>query len=145
MSEFIGFKYGLVVNGVDLSARVTSMKDSFSQEIKEWMSSNVTGTSAQRHRLPGVQDESLDVTMKDDFSASGAGSVHNTVRPLIGNTGFTVVWSYNGPTSSPSTTNPVYTMTAILDQVPTGGSVNEVMEKQVKFMLASGTVSVATT
>jgi len=141
MAEFIGFKFGLVVNSVDLSAYVTNLKENFSQEVKEWMASNVTGTSALRRRLPGVQDNTLEVTLKDDFAA---GKTHATLRPLIGNTGFAVVWSFNGATSAPSATNPVYTATMILDQVPTGGAVNEVMEKTVKFMLSSGTVSVAT-
>lgn len=144
MSEFIGFKFSISVNGVDLSARVTNMKNTHSQEIKEWLASNPSGTSAQRHRLPGVQDMKLDVTYKDDLSASGAGSVHATHEALMGNTGYTVSWCYNGTVSAPSPTNPVFSMTAIHTEVPLGGSVNEVMEKQMSYMLASGSVTIAT-
>jgi len=144
MSEFIGFKFSISVNSVDMSSHVTSMKNTHSQEIKEWLASNPTGTSAQRHRLPGVQDMKLDVTYKDDLAASGAGSVHNTHRALMGNTGFTVTWCYNGAINAPSTTNPVYSMTAILSEVPLGGAVNEVMEASYSYMLASGAVTVTT-
>lgn len=143
MAEQIGFKYDITVDGVNLASRVTSMKHTESQEIKEWLASNPSGTSAQRHRLPGVQDMKLDVTYKDDLTASGTNSVHFTHRGLIGNTGFSVVWCYNGVVGSPSATNPVYTMTAIMSDVPQGGAVNDVMEMQASYMLASGAVSVA--
>jgi hypothetical protein len=143
MAEQIGYKYDLVVNGVTLSSHVTSMKHTDSQEIKDWLASNPTGTSAQRHRLPGVRDMKLDVTAKDDFVASGAGSVNATMVALMGITGYTVTWCYNGVVGSPSGTNPVYSMTAIHSDVPTGGSVNDVMEKQLSFMLASGAITIS--
>jgi hypothetical protein len=143
MSEFIGYKFSITVNGVDLSSHVTDMKNTRSQEIKEWLSANASGTSAQRHRLPGVQDMKLDVTYKDDLAGSGAGSVNATHEALMGNTGYTVTWCYNGLVAAPSATNPVFTMTAIHSDLSLGGAVNEVMEKQVSYMLASGSVSVA--
>jgi hypothetical protein len=80
MSEFVGFQFHLVVNSVNLSARVTNMTSNREQEIKEWLASNVGGTTASRRRLPSVQDLKLSVTFKDDFAASGAGSVHNTLE-----------------------------------------------------------------
>jgi hypothetical protein len=143
MAEQIGFKYDITVNAVNLASHVVMMKHTESQEIKDWLASNPSGTSAQRHRLPGVQDMQLDVTYKDDLAASGSGSVHFTNRGLMGNTGFVIVWCYNGVVGAPSATNPVYTMTAILADVPMGGNVNDVMDAQYKYQLASGAISVA--
>lgn len=144
MAEFIGSRYVLVVNGVDLSERVTDMKHTRDQEIKEWLASSPTnGLAGARHRVIGIQDVKLSVTFKDDFAASGANSVHNTLEALIGNAGFTVTWSYIGATEG--ATNPEYTMTAIFGGFPTGGPVGDVMEKQVEFMLASGVLTVDVT
>jgi hypothetical protein len=143
MSEFVGFQFHLVVNSVNLSARVTNMTSNREQEIKEWLASNVGGTTASRRRLPSVQDLKLSVTFKDDFAASGAGSVHNTLEALMGNGGFPVEWAFSGATAA--TTNPVYSMTTIFGGFPTGGAVGEVMETQVEFMLSTGSVTVDTT
>lgn len=143
MAEFIANQYVLVVNSVDLSARVVSMSHTRSQEIKEWIANNVATALPIRRRLVSIQDVTLSVTFKDDFAASGAGSVHNTLEALMGNAGFTVTWSYI--TATESTTNPEYTMTAIFGGFPTGGPVGEVMEKTVEFMLASGSLTVDTT
>lgn len=143
MSEFIGYQFHLVVNGVNLSGRVTDMKCNRDQEIKEWLASNVGGTTPARRRLVSVQDCKLAVTFKDDFAASGAGSVHFTLEALMGNAGFSVEWAYSGATES--ATNPKYSMTAIFGGFPTGGAVGEVMETQVEFMLSTGAVTVDVT
>lgn len=140
MAEFIGNRYSLVVNSVDLSDRVVSMSHTRSQEIKEWIANNTAGANPIRRRLVSVQDLTLSVTFKDDFAASGANSVHNTLEALMGNAGFTVTWSYL--TATESATNPEYTATMIYGSFQTGGPVGEVLEKQVEFMLASGSVTV---
>lgn len=144
MSEFIGSQYVLVVNSVDLSERVKDMKHTREREIKEWLASSPTnGLAGIRHRIPGVHDCKLSVTLVDDFAASGANSVHNTLEALMALSTWTVTWSY--VTATESGTNPEYTMTATFTGFPTGGPVGDVMETQVEFMMASGVLTVDVT
>lgn len=144
MAEFIASQYVVVVNGVNLSSRVTDMKHTREREIKEWLASNPTdGLAGVRRRIPGIHDCKLAVTMKDDFAASGDNSVHNTLEALMALSTWTVTWSYI--TATEGATNPEYSMTATFTGFPTGGPVGEVMETQVEFMMASGVLTVDVT
>lgn len=145
MAEFIGSKYVLVVNGVTLSERVTDMKHTREKEIKEWLASNPTlGLAGARRRIMGIEDCKLAVTLKDDFTASGDNSVHNTLEAaMTAGVPIVVTWSYIGPTEG--ATNPEYTMTALFGSFPTGGPVGDVLETQVEFMLASGGLTIDVT
>jgi hypothetical protein len=137
MAEFVGFKYYITVAGVELSQYVTSLKITMSDELKEWVSSNPSGTSAQRHRLFGVEDLKIDVEYAEDLAAGKVYDTHRTNR----RTAITIVTSVNG--STPAESNPQITATMLYTELPLGGAVNEVMKASYSYMLASGSIAVA--
>ena len=106
--------------------------------IKSEWNDGISSAPRQRPRLE------VGCHLEGRLRASGAGAVHNTHEALLGNTGFTVTWCYNGLLNAPSTTNPVYSMTAIFPELPVGGAVNEVMEAAFSYMLSTGAVTVTT-
>lgn len=134
MAEFVGVKYYLLVNTVDLSDHVEDMKWSLPHELLEYVTANTTGTNLYKKRLIGVGDGQITVTFSDDFAS---GEVDATLRALIGNAGFVVVSSFVGATAGAA--NPQLTMTCVYGDYTAGGPAGQRMQKQVTFMLANGT------
>lgn len=97
----IAFKdVSVTINAVDLSGNVRSA--TLNYEIEQ---QDATVMGGQRSFIAGVQNNSLEVTLLQDFAAS---DVEATIYPLVG-TQTTVVLK---PTSSAvGSTNPSYTLT----------------------------------
>lgn len=126
MAKLILRDASVVVNGVDLSTYVKSV------EIKSARADEDTTTmGAQgKGRLPGLKDESITVTWRQDFAAA---KVDATLWPLYDNgTSHTVVVK---PTSAAvSATNPTFTATCyLLDYAPISGDVGSVLDAQTTF------------
>jgi hypothetical protein len=137
--EFVYLKPSLSVGGTDISAWIQSATADWMQNIIEFIASNPGAGSTWKRRLPGAQDYKVDTEISDDLTATTG--LHAILWALRGTT-FTVVFKPNGSTTS--TTNPKATFTALLDHVPFGGGVNTQAKKTVSFMLADGSVAVAT-
>jgi hypothetical protein len=122
----------LSVDGVDLSEHVQQIEFD-----ESWPNVDVTGMGAAfTERLLGIGDASIKVTFFQDFASS---EVHDTLQPLAGsNTPFAVVVT---PVSgSVSTTNPSFTMQAVLDGYsPVKGKVGDASTMDVTFWNAAQT------
>ena len=121
----------LVFNSVDLSDHVRSITVTMSAEDVDI---TAMGASSRAH-APGLRDDRVEVEFYQDFAAS---KVDATLSQYVGSaTGATLVVK---PTSSSvSSTNPSYTMTAILlDYQPLSGTVGEADTINVVFVPAAG-------
>ena len=123
---------------VDLTTFVMSATLNYEGDLQE---ETAMGGDRTRRRLSGLIDWSLELTLKQDFAASGPDSV---LFDLIGNTSPTLVEvTANGAT--PSSTNPRYYGMAVLSTyTPLGGGVGELSTTPANFM-ASGPLSRAAT
>lgn len=133
MAEFVGVKFYLLVNTVDLSDHVEDMKWSLPHELLEYVTANTTGTFLYKKRLIGVGDGSVTVTFADDLAAGEVDATLRAARTIS----FVVVSSFNG--SAAAADNPQLTMTCVFGEYTLGGAAGQRMQKQVTFMLANGT------
>lgn len=121
----------LSYNAVDLSDHVRSVTVSMASEDVD-----LTGMgSDSRTHAPGLRDDRVEVEFLQDFASS---KVDQTLSTYVGDaTGAALLIR---PTSSAvSTTNPSYTMTAILlDYQPIAGTVGEANTINVTFLPAAG-------
>lgn len=133
MAVFVLRDASLTVNSVSLSTYVTSITLNYEVDQIE-----TTGMGASGHVYTGgLQNNSLDVTLNQDFAAS---TVAPTLDALIGTTTTVVV----KPTSAAvSATNPSYTIAnAFLAAVqPVAGSVGDLASMSVTF--TGGTITKA--
>lgn len=133
MAVFVLRDASLTVNSVSLSTYVTSITLNYEVDQIE-----TTGMGATGHVYTGgLQNNSLDVTLNQDFAAS---TVAPTLDALIGTTTTVVV----KPTSAAvSATNPSYTIAnAFLAAVqPVAGSVGDLASMSVTF--TGGTITKA--
>ena len=121
----------LTFNSVDLSDHVVSLTVSMSAEDVDITAMGATS----RAHAPGLRDDRVTVTFLQDYAS---GEVDATLSTYVGNaTGASLVVK---PTSSSvSSTNPSYTMTAILlDYPPISGTVGEANTIEVTFLPAAG-------
>ena len=119
-------KAGTVVN---LTNFVMSCTLNFTGDLQE---ETAMGTDGTRARLSGLKDWSLEMTMKQDFTA-GPDAV---LFDLIGAAKTMIQVTADGPT--PGATNPRYYGMAVLqDYSPLAGSVGELSTTPANFM-ASG-------
>lgn len=118
----------LVVNGVTLSDHVKSMEFSGSAEDVDVTAMGAVGVG----RVPGLRDESLDVTFLQDYAAA---SVDATLSPLYtGGTSFTVVVKYTS--AAVSATNPTFTATCyLLEYQAVAGDVGSAHEVSTTFVV----------
>lgn len=128
MAAFVLRDASIVVNGVDLSNRCTKVE----LASKRSMEDNTTMGATGMGRLPGLRDEQITATFKQDLAAA---EVDQTLTPLYENgTAFTVV--IKATSAATSTTNPKWTATCYLeDYKPISGSVGSVAETDVTFTI----------
>lgn len=128
----------LTFNSVDLSDHVRSVTVSMSSEDVDL---TAMGADSRAH-APGLRDDRVEVEFLQDYASS---KVDQTLSGYVGSaTGASLVIK---PTSSAtSTTNPSYTMTAILlDYQPLSGTVGEANTINVTFLPAAGSSIVRAT
>lgn len=126
----------VTVNGVNLSNRVDSVEIQYSIDDVDI---TAMGATARAH-APGLRDDKITVTFLQDY---GTGSVAQTLNPLVGSTGFTVV--VKPISTATSSTNPSFTATCVMfSYSPLSGKVGDRSENQVEFQCV-GAVVMATT
>ena len=126
----------VVVNGVDMSDHFAEIALETSRNIEEDTAMGAEGVS----RLPGLRDESITGTLRQDFAAS---EVDATFWPLYSaGTAFTVVVK---PTSAAvSATNPSFTATCLIEEYsPLSGEVGSVLDAEIT-MPVDGVITRAT-
>lgn len=121
----------LTINGVNLSAFVSSAEPSFDVELQD---DTVMGDVA-RSNAPGLTDWTMSVQFKNPFAASGPDA---TIGPLVGAAPFAVAWRPDA--GAIATTNPEYQMTAVVASWnPVAGNVGD--EGVASLELRNGTGS----
>ena len=90
----------------------------------------------------GLQNNSCDIELMQDFAVSPSNSVEAVLYPLVGTT-TTLIIKPNGATTS--ATNPAYTLTAtyLAAHTPVAGAVGELAMTSVSF--TGGTIAKSTT
>jgi len=107
MSAEISYNAFVQVNGVNLSNRCAATRINRATD-----SIDVTASGDRAHAtLAGLENAGLAARFIQDLAD---GSVDATLFPLIGSSGFTVVYRKDG-TAAVGPTNPSYTFTAVLE------------------------------
>jgi hypothetical protein len=133
MAKMVFTNGSIQVNGVDLSDHVADI----TLDLKVADVDITAMGDGGKKRLPGLQDDQIQVTFWQDFAAA---EVDATLYPIFtGGTAVTVkVWA-NGTSSS--STNPYYSASAVLiDYPPVAGAVGSGLQSKVTFAI-SGTVT----
>jgi hypothetical protein len=134
MAKFAATDYFVTINGTDFSTNLNSVE--LAQEADD-LETTAFGSS-WRTRIGGLKQASLTLNFMQDF---GAGSVDATLNPLLGSIATVVIKPTSGTVNS---TNPTYTMTALVTQYsPFASSVGDIATLSVTFPI-SGTVTRAT-
>jgi hypothetical protein len=134
MAKFAATDYFVSINGTDFSTNLNSVE--LAQEADD-LETTAFGSS-WRTRIGGLKQASLTLNFMQDF---GAGSVDATLNPLLGSIATVVIKPTSGTVNS---TNPTYTMTALVTQYsPFASSVGDIATLSVTFPI-SGTVTRAT-
>jgi hypothetical protein len=134
MAKFAATDYFVSINGSDFSTNLNSVE--LSREADD-LETTAFGSS-WRTRIGGLKQASLTLNFMQDF---GAGSVDATLNPLLGSIATVVIKPTSGTVNS---TNPTYTMTALVTQYsPFASSVGDIATLSVTFPI-SGTVTRAT-
>lgn len=131
MAKTVLTNVSVTYNSVDLSDHVQSVTVQMNSEDVDLTAMGATS----REHAPGLRDDRVTVTFFQDFAAS---KVDATISPLVGSAaGATLLIK---PTSSSvSSTNPSYTMTAIvLTYQPLSGTVGDASTVDVEFLPAAG-------
>jgi hypothetical protein len=121
----------IIVNGVDLSDHIDSvtLDESYAD-----VDTTAFG-SGSKTRVAGLGDHKITLEFQQDFAAS---SVDATINPLIGGTATISVKPLSAATS---TTNPGYSVTALItDWKPVDGKVGELLKSSVTWPV-SGAVN----
>jgi hypothetical protein len=130
MAKFAATDYFVSINGTDFSSSLNSVE--LSQEADD-LETTAFGSS-WRTRIGGLKQASLTLNFMQDF---GAGSIDATLNPLLGQIGTVVIKPTSGTVNS---TNPTYTMTALVTQYsPFASSVGDIATLSVTWPV-SGTV-----
>lgn len=123
----------LVVNSVNLSDHVKSVTATFDAALLDSTAMGDTWTE----NTPGLKSGSISVTFNDDFAS---GSVDATLWPLFGTS---TTFELRPTSSAVSATNPKWTGSVVVNQIPVGGGVGELGAKSVTWP-TTGTVTRAT-
>jgi hypothetical protein len=129
MAKFVYKNATVVINSVDLSSQVEQV--TVERKLDEV---EVTAFGDTAHNfVTGLENNKLTLSLYADYSAS---SVHATLSPLVGSTTTVVV----KPTANAtSTTNPSFTMTALISNyMPVDGKVGDVGKLSLTFPVTSG-------
>lgn len=131
MAKFAATDYAITINGSDFSSSLNSVE--LAQEADD-LETTAFG-STWRTRIGGLKQASLTLNFMQDFAA---GSVDATLNPLLGSIATVVI----KPTSSSvGTTNPSYTMTALVTQYsPFASSVGDVATLSVTWPVSGSVV-----
>lgn len=131
MAFFAATDYAVTINGTNFSSSLNSVE--LAQEADD-LETTAFG-STWRTRIGGLKQASLTLNFMQDFAA---GSVDATLNPLLGSIATVVI----KPTSSSvGTTNPSYTMTALVTQYsPFASSVGDVATLSVTWPVSGSVV-----
>jgi len=134
MAKFAATDYFVSVAGTNFSQNLNSVELAIEADDLE----TTAFGEGFRTRIGGLQQASLTLNFMQDF---GAGSVDAVLSPLLATLATVII----RPTSSAvSSTNPSYTMTALVTQYsPFASSVGDLASLSVTFPI-SGTVTRAT-
>ncbi len=133
MAKFVLKDAEVIINGVDLSARVNACTLDITPDLPE---ANTMGTFF-KVRLAGLSDWTLSVTFTQDFSS---GSVDATLFPLVGAAPFTVTAMAN-LTDGVGVTNPRYSGQAVMGTYqPIQGTIGDTAFVNATFP-SSGTLT----
>jgi hypothetical protein len=131
MAKFAATDYFVSINGSDFSTNLNSVE--LSQEADD-LETTAFGSS-WRTRIGGLKQASLTLNFMQDF---GAGSVDATLNPLLGSIATVVIKPTSGTVTS---TNPTYTMTAVVTQYsPFASSVGDIATLSVTFPVSGAVV-----
>ena len=126
MAQIVLTNAKCLVNAVDLSSHVRSIKINYSAETPE----NTAMGATSKTRLPSLLDWSMDIEFNQDWAAA---QVDATLFPLVGAAAFTV--DVQPVNAARSATNPSYTGSALLaDYPPIGNKVGEPAVTTIKLM-----------
>ena len=142
MGLFLNNTVGFKINSVDLSDHVTAFSLNRQSDQLE-----VTAMGDTAHKfVTGLSADTITVTFLNDDLASGAGSVRATLQAAYGTSvTFAAVQVKGNPTTTISSTNPLYTGTILIDNMTDiNGSVADEAMFDITFTCNSKTV-VATT
>jgi len=133
MAKFVLKDAEVIINGVDLSARVNACTLDITPDLPE---ANTMGTFF-KVRLAGLSDWTLSVTFTQDFSS---GSVDATLFPLVGADPFTVTVMAN-LSDGIGVTNPRYSGSAVMGTYqPIQGTIGDTAFVNATFP-SSGTLT----
>jgi hypothetical protein len=131
MAKFAATDYDIKINGSDFSVNLNSVE--LSQEADD-LETTAFGSS-WRTRIGGLKQASLTLNFMQDF---GAGSVDATLNPLLGSIATVVIKPTSGTVTS---TNPTYTMTALVTQYsPFASSVGDIATLSVTWPVSGSVV-----
>ena len=131
MAKFAATDYFVSINGTDFSTSLNSVE--LSQEAAD-LEPTAFGSS-WRTRIGGLKQASLTLNFMQDFAA---GSVDAILNPLLGQIGTVVLKPTSGTVTS---TNPTYTMTALVTQYsPFASSVGDIATLSVTWPVSGSVV-----
>jgi len=131
MAKFAATDYFVSINGTDFSSSLNSVE--LSQEADD-LETTAFGSS-WRTRIGGLKQASLTLNFMQDFAA---GSVDAILNPLLGQIGTVVLKPTSGTVTS---TNPTYTMTALVTQYsPFASSVGDIATLSVTWPVSGSVV-----
>lgn len=130
MARFVATDFSITVNDVDLSANIASAEiETTANEVE----TSSFGSSGFVSRVAGLKDASVTLSFHQDY---GAGSVHRTLYPLLGQEATVVIKPTSGDVSAE---NPSFTMVALCTTVtPVSGQTGDLSTFEVTWPLASG-------
>jgi hypothetical protein len=127
----------ITIGGTELQDHSNSVTLNYEKDSVE-----VTAFGDSGHKFTGgLQNNSVEISLMQDFAVSPSNSVEATIYPLVGTT-TTVVIKPNGSTTS--ATNPAYTLTGtfLAAHTPVAGGVGELATTTLSF--TGGTLAKAT-
>jgi hypothetical protein len=131
MAKFAATDYDIKINGSDFSTTLNSVE--LAQEADD-LETTAFGSS-WRTRIGGLKQASLTLNFMQDFAA---GSVDATLNPLLGSIATVVIKPTSGTVTS---TNPTYTMTALVTQYsPFASSVGDIATLSVTWPVSGSVV-----
>jgi hypothetical protein len=131
MAKFAATDYFVSINGTNFSTNLNSVELAIEADDLETTAFGETF----RTRIGGLKQASLTLNFMQDF---GAGSVDATLNPLLGSIATVVIKPTSGTVTS---TNPTYTMTALVTQYsPFASSVGDIATLSVTWPVSGSVV-----
>ena len=127
----------ITIGGTELQDHSNSVTLTYEKDSIE-----ITSFGDSGHKFTGgLQNNSCEIALMQDFAVSPSNSVEATIYPLVGTT-TTIVVKPNGSTTS--ATNPAYTLTGtfLAAHTPVAGGVGELATTTLSF--TGGTLAKAT-